>query len=207
MRLVSEKDYLEHHGIKGQKWGVRRYQNPDGSLTEEGQKRYLNSSGDWYRKSSKNPFTRKKEQIMKKAYNAKRDSDADRALDEMASIKDKTKKAEKEASLLRIYSGENGEWEHASPEEYAMISRIFTRIDQRYGNVYEGISSCKEFDKHEAAHKKIRDDHKSGKIDFKEYASRQQNLDREMSRTVLEKLNFETTPQNIELMIPFIIID
>jgi len=31
---------LYHHGIKGQKWGVRRYQNPDGSLTKEGLKRY-----------------------------------------------------------------------------------------------------------------------------------------------------------------------
>lgn len=30
---------LYHHGIKGQKWGVRRFQNPDGSLTEEGRKR------------------------------------------------------------------------------------------------------------------------------------------------------------------------
>lgn len=33
-------DYISHHGILGQKWGVRRYQNPDGSLTEEGRKRY-----------------------------------------------------------------------------------------------------------------------------------------------------------------------
>ena len=31
---------LRHHGIKGMKWGVRRYQNKDGSLTPAGKKRY-----------------------------------------------------------------------------------------------------------------------------------------------------------------------
>lgn len=30
--------YLAHHGVKGQKWGVRRYQNKDGSLTDLGKK-------------------------------------------------------------------------------------------------------------------------------------------------------------------------
>lgn len=34
-------NYLTHHGIKGQKWGVRRFQNINGSLTPAGQKRYL----------------------------------------------------------------------------------------------------------------------------------------------------------------------
>lgn len=38
-----EGDFLEHHGIKGQKWGIRRYQNPDGTLTELGRKRVAQS--------------------------------------------------------------------------------------------------------------------------------------------------------------------
>lgn len=32
--------YLSHHGILGMRWGVRRYQNKDGSLTKAGKKRY-----------------------------------------------------------------------------------------------------------------------------------------------------------------------
>lgn len=33
-------NYLQHHGIKGQKWGVRRFQYEDDSLTPEGKIRY-----------------------------------------------------------------------------------------------------------------------------------------------------------------------
>ena len=35
--------HLAHYGIKGQQWGVRRFQNEDGTLTEEGKARYYDS--------------------------------------------------------------------------------------------------------------------------------------------------------------------
>ena len=42
---MTTEEFLEHHGIKGQKWGIRRFQNKDGSLTNAGRKRYGDDSG------------------------------------------------------------------------------------------------------------------------------------------------------------------
>ena len=44
-RIVdADKTTLEHWGIKGMKWGIRRFQNKDGSLTAAGRKRYNDSA-------------------------------------------------------------------------------------------------------------------------------------------------------------------
>ena len=40
------ENYLSHHGIKGQKWGIRRFQNPDGTRTAAGKKREKQSRVD-----------------------------------------------------------------------------------------------------------------------------------------------------------------
>lgn len=55
--LNNDTDSLTHWGIKGMKWGVRRYQNKDGSLTEEGKKRMYKEHFDL---ESKDPGDRKK---------------------------------------------------------------------------------------------------------------------------------------------------
>jgi hypothetical protein len=47
---------LYHHGVKGQRWGFRRYQNEDGSLTAAGKKRYSDNSTS----SSESASTHKK---------------------------------------------------------------------------------------------------------------------------------------------------
>lgn len=43
---VDRFNYLKHHGVKGQKWGVRNYQNKDGSLTAAGRERYSKNKED-----------------------------------------------------------------------------------------------------------------------------------------------------------------
>lgn len=55
-----DSNELCHHGIKGQKWGVRRYQNKDGSLTYAGKKRALKIQ-DQYTEFSKNKKYRDKD--------------------------------------------------------------------------------------------------------------------------------------------------
>lgn len=46
MWTYNNDEYLAHHGILGMKWGIRRYQNKDGTLTPEGRKRYGDIDSD-----------------------------------------------------------------------------------------------------------------------------------------------------------------
>lgn len=49
--ILTSDGELYHHGIKGMRWGIRRYQNPDGSLTPAGQKRIAKMDARWARKN------------------------------------------------------------------------------------------------------------------------------------------------------------
>lgn len=60
---------LYHHGVKGQKKGVRRYQNLDGSLTAEGYQHYgINPDGSRYRVSRRQPWAKNTVNSAKKGF-------------------------------------------------------------------------------------------------------------------------------------------
>ena len=61
--MAYDPNYLEHHGILGMKWGVRRYQNPDGSLTAAGKARYVQNPDGSIRKKKWSELDRKQKII------------------------------------------------------------------------------------------------------------------------------------------------
>lgn len=66
---MYDNNYLTHYGIKGQKWGVRRFENEDGTLTPRGVKRYKRLDDKFVKKKSDKIYKKamkKSEKEMKK---------------------------------------------------------------------------------------------------------------------------------------------
>ena len=72
---MNYTDELYHHGIKGQKWGIRRYQNEDGSYTAEGRKKHSQGTGNIHNlkrlKYASAPGTSQRVRQKQKMFNAK----------------------------------------------------------------------------------------------------------------------------------------
>lgn len=106
-------DYLEHHGVKGQKHGVRQYQNPDGSLTPEGREHY--GVGDPRKAGSKsdNPAGRSKS-ATKRSTSSK-----------VSSTKGKPKEKTKESAKEKKKPGRIKNWSSNYDEAAKADAKIF----------------------------------------------------------------------------------
>ena len=72
MWAYNDPNVLMHYGIKGMKWGVRRYQNEDGTLTPSGKKRYSQNdspSEDYVRAHTKKPVSQMSDQELRTVNN------------------------------------------------------------------------------------------------------------------------------------------
>ena len=107
-----DNDILAHHGILGQRWGIRRYQNPDGSLTEEGRRRYWGFSSVKGRDEiiAKRPVTK----LVKSRTSADR-----AAIKEIQDWEDNERK--------NIFKGK--QFVHQAAIAKAKLSRIFDDVD------------------------------------------------------------------------------
>ena len=107
---------LRHHGIKGQKWGVRRFQNADGSLTATGRKRYgtddLKDSLDKLNKADSLINTAKKYQAEKdhKEYNDKIKTDLSKMSDkELQQVVNRMNLEERYTQVMKSREKDAGE--------------------------------------------------------------------------------------------------
>ena len=111
-RITRSEDYLEHHGILGQKWGVRRFQNPDGTLTAEGKKRYGALSGSDFDGNRavvvrKSTATRSTEQLKKDFPKLDAEAEYDK---ETNTVKEDPEAAESWSKMDKLVRDKCGDW-------------------------------------------------------------------------------------------------
>lgn len=114
---------LYHHGIMGQKWGIRRFQNSDGSLTEAGRRRYLKQS---YKQDKKNIEKARRETIQS-GYNERRSMiEAKKAVEKAEKIRKRRDLKDKERNevdmKLSIATQMASDYKRNKDEYYKMVN-------------------------------------------------------------------------------------
>lgn len=127
---IINGDCLIHHGIKGQKWGVRRFQNEDGSLTEDGRRRYNKENFKEFRKETKRG--REETSMTKRFFNANKDLS-----DRMSSVAEKARVADSKYYDIDNATAESYVIDGENSKRYKNLSRQREKAANKANSAWE----------------------------------------------------------------------
>ena len=155
--------YISHHGIKGQKWGVRRFQNLDRTWTAAGKERYgsgkdvkygirefrKNSSGNHSARAYKRQLNKVDKQMAKQIYKREKKNDTLKRID--AKIEKRTergknvsqrllKRQEKYSSLVQKYDTQVKRGEEITKRTIASATKAGYRVSSK--NIVRVVSGA-----------------------------------------------------------------
>lgn len=173
---IYKTDELYHHGVKGQKWGIRRFQNKDGSLTKAGLKRRAKLEGKLEKLGGSKKNTSESnavEPAKKKTASEMDDNELAKAInrarmeDEYRRLRPEPKPVEKRAFMKQMVN------EVVKP---AMISSGRKALESAMGKVIERVTNGKVDPNSIEALKKTYD-----KLDYKQKIDKILNPDKYLS--------------------------
>ena len=141
-QLVSS-DYLEHHGILGMKWGVRRFQREDGSLTPAGKKRKSSNNREFKENRhdrAARASQRDADDLRKHGYTKEADAVqkvADRQREKANAIREKTARKQEKISNRKLAREVGKIYKEESKKEY---TKAVDKLEKYTGKKYYDLN-------------------------------------------------------------------